>query len=107
MDTIQLNFVGDLFLGRRLEAIAERNPQILFDTKVLQLFSNADLNVVNLESPLTNASEKNRILKTGPSLKASPATIGALNLINESLIALANNHIYDYGEQGLQDTLEL
>jgi hypothetical protein len=107
MDTINLNITGDLFLGRRLESIAKKNPESLFDTKVLKLFSDSDFNMVNLESPLTNASGEHQIVKTGPNLKASPDTISVLDLLKVNLVTLANNHIYDYGDQGLSDTLEL
>jgi poly-gamma-glutamate capsule biosynthesis protein CapA/YwtB (metallophosphatase superfamily) len=107
MDAIKLNIAGDLFLGRRLESIAQKNPESLFDTKVLQLFSGSDFNVLNLESPLTNASDEHQILKTGPNLRASPGTIGVLDLLKINLVTLANNHIYDYGDKGLSDTLEL
>lgn len=107
MGNIILNVVGDLFLGRRMESIAIRNPQSLFDTKVLDLFNNSDFNIINLESPLTNAGEKYKIKKTGPNLKADPKTIGVLDLLKTNLVTLANNHIYDYGGPGLADTLKL
>lgn len=107
MDTIKLNIAGDMFLGRRLEPIAKKNPESLFDTKVLKLFSDSDFNILNLESPLTNAGNEHQILKTGPNLKASPDTIGVLDLLKANLVTLANNHIYDYGDKGLSDTLEL
>ena len=107
MEPITMNIAGDLFLGRRLESIAKENPRSLFDEKLLKLLSDSDLNVVNLESPLTNASDDNRILKTGPNLKASPDTIGVLEVLKTNLVTLANNHIYDYGAPGLSDTLEL
>jgi poly-gamma-glutamate capsule biosynthesis protein CapA/YwtB (metallophosphatase superfamily) len=107
MDNIQLNIAGDLFLGRRLESIAKKNPEFLFDAKVFKLFSDSDFNVLNLESPLTNAGDEHQILKTGPILKASPETIGVLDLLKINLVTLANNHIYDYGDKGLSDTLKL
>lgn len=107
MDTIKINIAGDLFLGRRLEPIAINNPESLFDENVLQLFRSSDFNILNLESPLTNAGNEFQILKTGPNLKASPKTIGVLNSIKTDIVTLANNHIYDYGDKGLSDTLEI
>jgi poly-gamma-glutamate synthesis protein (capsule biosynthesis protein) len=107
MDNIILNVVGDLFLGRRIESIAIKDPLSLFDTKILNLFNNSDFNIINLESPLTNAGNKYKIKKTGPNLKADPKTIGALDLLKTNLVTLANNHIYDYGGLGLAETLKL
>ena len=107
MDNIVLNVVGDLFLGRRIETIAIKNPSSLFDSKILELFNNADFNIINLESPLTTGGNKDKIKKTGPNLKADPKTVGVLNLLKTDLVTLANNHIYDYGALGLSETLNL
>ncbi len=107
MDSININIAGDLFLGRRIESIAKKNPESLVDNKIFNLFANSDLNIVNLESPLTDAGNDYETLKTGPHLKSSPETIKALNLLDINLVTLANNHIYDYGNRGLADTLEL
>ena len=49
MEPVKLNIAGDLFLGQRIESIATNNPESLFDTKVLDLFSASDFNIVNLE----------------------------------------------------------
>lgn len=107
MDNIILNVVGDLFLGRRIESLAIQDPLSLFDNKILELFNNADFNIINLESPLTTAGDKYKIKKTGPNLKADPKTVGVLNLLKTNLVTLANNHIYDYGALGLSETLNL
>ncbi|HXL58337.1 MAG TPA: CapA family protein, partial [Chitinophagaceae bacterium] len=93
--------------GRRLEAIAKEPTQSLFGPDILQLFHSADFNIINLESPLTRASNEHKILKTGPHLKASPDTIRALHSLRINVATLANNHIYDYGDKGLTDTLEI
>src|SRR5690348_6248424 len=107
MSEININVAGDVFLGGRIESIAEKNPKSLFDKKIINLFSASNLNIVNLESPLTKASEKEKLIKTGPNLKAYPETIGALKELKVDLVTLANNHIYDYGKTGLTDTLQL
>lgn len=107
MDSISINIAGDLFLGKKIELIAIDNPDSLFDEKILSLFRNADFNIINLESPLTDAGEEYQISKSGPFLKASPSTIGVLNLLNINLVTLANNHIYDFGDKGLTDTINL
>jgi poly-gamma-glutamate synthesis protein (capsule biosynthesis protein) len=107
MEETSINITGDLFLGRRIETIAVENPEALFDAGVIKLFESSSLNIINLESPLTDAGDKDKIIKTGPHLKASPKTIKALDQLNIHLVTLANNHIYDYGDRGLTDTLLL
>ncbi|MEO7045116.1 MAG: CapA family protein, partial [Ferruginibacter sp.] len=48
-----------------------------------------------------------KILKTGPNLKAAPETVGVLKSMNTTLVTLANNHSYDFGDKGIGDTLEV
>jgi len=71
----------------------------------LDLIRQSDLAITNLECPLTNSSQA--ISKIGPSLKAPPECIQSLAEAGFGLVTLANNHIYDYGRQGLIDTLEV
>lgn len=107
MDSITINIAGDLFLGRGIEQMAEENPTSLFDEKILRVFQDSDFNIVNLEGPVTNAGTEHQILKTGPHMKAVPETFGALRVLDVHLVTLANNHIYDYGDKGLADTLDI
>ena len=107
MNSIQLIIGGDLFLGRRIEPIAINDPGALISNEVRDIFHAADYKVINLESPLTKAGEEHQLLKTGPNIKADPETIKVLEYLNIDLVTLANNHIYDYGNKGLMDTLDL
>ena len=59
--------------------------------------------VANLECAITN--EEKGILKDGPSLKISGAEADILNKLGVKLVGLANNHVLDFGQKGLTDTL--
>jgi len=59
-----------------------------------------------LECPLTTADETHKIVKDGPNMKCDKSHISLLKELNVGLVTLANNHIWDYGEKGLKDTLE-
>ncbi|MBN1624205.1 MAG: CapA family protein, partial [Clostridia bacterium] len=65
----------------------------------------ADVSVINLEAPLTDKGQP--ILKTGPNLISNPECINFLVESGFNLINTANNHILDYGEEGLKQTLGL
>lgn len=72
---------------------------------VMSLFSESDLNVVNLEAPVTNNTSK--ILKTGPHIKSyKESTQQVLKSLKVNVITLANNHVLDYDQQGVSNTLE-
>ncbi len=74
-----------------------------FDEDTISLIRNADISLVNLEAPTTLSS--NRILKSGPALRMNPNVLFNINHIGFNGVTLANNHIMDFGSEGLIDTL--
>lgn len=63
-----------------------------------------DFAITNLESPITN--NDNALLKSGPNIKGPLNGVKPLKEIGFDLVTLANNHILDYGEKGVQDTVK-
>ena len=63
----------------------------------------ADRVIVNLECALTDCEKPLR--KIGPNLKGAPASVNALKAFGVTDVMLANNHIFDFGIQGLRDTM--
>ena len=61
--------------------------------------------VVNFESPVV-VDEAEPIKKTGPNLKCTAKAGEALKYAGVDCVTLANNHFYDYGEAGVEGTLE-
>lgn len=78
----------------------------IIDPSVIELFKNSDFNVVNLECPITQKNDANKILKTGPHLCGDARIFEILKSLNVRAVTLANNHIMDYGNIGLIDTIE-
>lgn len=97
---VNMVITGDVMLGRGVGSAIKSNPNIFGDLK--PIFGQSDLVVVNLESPFTNSNKNYK--KTVP-LKANPEYAHILKDNNVTAVALANNHIMDYGPQGLNDTL--
>jgi len=74
------------------------------DKSVIDLFSKSDINIVNLEAPVTES--KCKILKTGPHLKShKQSLVNVFRKLKVDVATLANNHILDYGEQGVFETI--
>ncbi len=71
---------------------------------VCELIKNADRTVINLECALTTTTTE--IPKFGPCLKADPLCADTLKKLGVTDVALSNNHVFDFGEQGLRDTME-
>lgn len=95
---------GDVFLGGKWELISSEQPEKIW-SGIIELLNSVDFRVINLESPLTDS--KHSILKTGPNIKSKPTSVNALKAAKIDLVTLANNHILDFGEKGIKDTLEV
>jgi poly-gamma-glutamate synthesis protein (capsule biosynthesis protein) len=99
MDQINLLFSGDFAPLVPVDKISNDYFEDLSD-----IIEMTDLHITNLECPLTGS--KQSVEKTGPSIKADPAAVSILQQANVNIVCLANNHIFDYGEQGIEDTIE-
>ncbi|MBN1423174.1 CapA family protein [Candidatus Fermentibacteria bacterium] len=103
---LTMNFVGDIMLARGYEQpggiIPTQGVEAIFEPTLCLLGPAAQVTVANLESPLTTAPVHH---PTKPIyFKASPANIAGLVYAGIDVVTLANNHIYDYLEPGLQET---
>ena len=89
-----------------------RTAQLLKDKHYSELFNgfekitaNVDYTIVNFECPITQSNDK--IDKTGPNIKTEDVnSLRALKYAGFNLLTLANNHIQDYGGQGVLDTIK-
>ena len=96
-------FVGDVSPTSDNAALfAAGEVQTLFGD-VLSLFVGNDVNMVNLECALTDATCD--IAKIGPALKAPVSTAEALRAVGVTHCGLSNNHFFDYGKAGALDSL--
>ncbi len=89
---------------------SSKNEQLFIDGDIQALFGetaniakNADRVLINLECALTKS--ENGIKKFGPKLKADPRCVDTLKKFGVTDANLANNHVFDFGEEGLRDTL--
>lgn len=89
-----------------------RTAQLLKDKHYSELFNgfqnitkDIDYSIVNFECPITQSNDK--IDKTGPNIKTDDVnSLRALKYAGFNLLTLANNHIQDYGGQGVLDTMK-
>lgn len=94
---VQINITGDFVVNQ---------PYLVSNLHddVVSFFGRSDFNIVNLEAPITEKERK--ILKTGPHLKADKSSaLEVLKALNINVATLANNHILDYEEEGVLDTI--
>ncbi len=75
------------------------------DKSVVYEFSQANVSIVNMESPIVHNSDNVKIKKTGPNLKSELFALELLGKLGVSVVSLANNHIMDYSESSLLYTM--
>jgi len=92
---LRLLFTGDIYQGNEL---------FILSATLKKIFSEADLIIGNQEGPITKCDKyiDNKIV-----LKNSPRCIDSLINSGINYLTLANNHIMDYGVDGLNETQSL
>lgn len=102
-NNICIGLAGDVMLGRLVNLrIPETNYAYPWGD-MLNIMKKADLNIVNLETTLTNSEEKVVKIFT---FKATPDKVESLKQGNIKVVNIANNHILDYSIEGLEETIE-
>lgn len=98
---MRIGFTGDFYLGGRLSLMTEGELKVAF-SDLARLTKDNDCNIFDLEAPITEANDA--IPKTGPNIKNPLVTACLLDNLNCSLCATANNHFYDFGLNGINDS---
>ncbi|MGH6934502.1 MAG: CapA family protein [Dongiaceae bacterium] len=97
--------LGDVMLGRGVDALIGRRPAAEFWGDALPHLRSADLVIANLESPITNHPGRRHGGAKAFRFRARPAATELLRAGNIGLVNLANNHILDHEPKGLLDTI--
>ena len=106
MRNINIIIGGDLGpTNSNFDAFKSGNIKDIVEDRLLDLLKSADYRFFNLEVPL--ADKPHPISKDGPCLIAPSETVAGIKSIDPSLLTLANNHILDQGESGLENTLSI
>ncbi len=110
--SITISAAGDVTLGNyHLQEYAysfrqtydQTEDKSYFFQNVFDIFSEDDFTVVNLEGVLTlsEALKEDRTYN----IKGDPEYVDILTLGSVEAVSLANNHRWDYGEEGIRDTV--
>ena len=102
--SITIGLTGDIMLGRLVNQSITTHGHTYPWGDVLPLLKKNDFNIINLETTITK-SEK-RVFKVF-NFKLDPDNIQSLVEANISLVNLANNHIFDFNEEGFVETTQL
>ena len=95
--------VGDCVPGGRTEHYFKTGRVEALLGEIRLIFSGADFILFNLETPL--CLKGSPIPKCGENFRVNPGTVSGFKQAGFNVAALANNHIFDYGIKGLEETL--
>jgi poly-gamma-glutamate capsule biosynthesis protein CapA/YwtB (metallophosphatase superfamily) len=100
---VKLSFVGDVIFSSRVEDQLKKSGYDYPYSFVKEYLQNADYTIANLETPVT---ERGDVQKKEYVYRSSPLALPAFKEAGFDLVNLANNHVMDYGPQGLLDTFD-
>jgi poly-gamma-glutamate capsule biosynthesis protein CapA/YwtB (metallophosphatase superfamily) len=100
---IELLFTDDFAPSRDFEPTVLQKGALIFGD-LLEKISRADLSFLNLETPLCVSGEPSQ--KSGPNIRAHSECKRGVADAGFEFAGLANNHIMDFGAQGLYETLD-
>jgi poly-gamma-glutamate synthesis protein (capsule biosynthesis protein) len=103
---IEIILTGDIMLGRSVTITSlDTNKDPLFPfKKVGETLEKADIVFGNLESPLVTDCPR---IAHGFTLCADPKMVEGLKYADINVVSLANNHILNFGQKGLEDTKKI
>lgn len=108
---ISLTFAGDILFDEHYSVMASAisrtggNPTVesMFDEDMLSLMRDSDIFMVNNEFPYSEGGKP--LAGKKYTFRANPKYAALLNDMGADIVALANNHLYDHGEEAFLDTL--
>lgn len=103
-DEIVMVAVGDVMLSRTVEKtmMDKKNFKYPF-IKTAELTSGADITFGNLETPIISG----RLINTSEfTFRTDPRSLSGLRYAGFDVLSLANNHMMNFGEEGLEETLK-
>lgn len=101
---MRILIAGDLCPMRYIDTYFDGEKCV--DNDLLNVFNNSDYSIINLEAPIKKINSI-PIDKSGPNLYASDTVISLLKYINAKCVTLANNHLRDYGDDAVINTMKL
>lgn len=95
---------GDFCPRYRVADVLEKSDFKALLGEVKNNITEADYSIVNFECAITRGGER-PISKLGPNLGCSEKGMEAIKWCGFDCVTLANNHFFDYGEEGVRNTI--
>lgn len=103
--SVRIVIAGDLCLCDRT-AHADLETLIQTHESCMPVIKGADYAVVNLECAVVTSDKPKAIKKAGPALRCEDKVVDLAMALGFKACTLANNHFADFGNEGIQETLD-
>lgn len=102
---MRIAFLGDTVFSGKFDCTQKSKSEISeYFNEIMSVLETCDFAIVNLEAPFTTCVTTKEA-KSMP-LKCSPENVKLLKMLGITAVCLANNHIFDFGEKGLCETVQ-
>ena len=100
-ENVSIAVTGDVMFARKMPSVLSLDSSPF--SGVSDVTSSVDLLLINFENAATTSDNQ---VKGDVALKCSPTYVPLAKANNQTIAALANNHAFDYGIVGMNDTLK-
>jgi len=104
-EPVEILFVGDVMLSRQVGKVMEREQNYKYPfLRVASILQEADIVFGNLEGPI---SSRGYDAGSEYSFRGDPRVVEGLSFAGFDVMSLANNHIWDWGAEAIDDTISI
>ena len=107
LNGIRLAAMGDVMLARDVGRHYSSAPGDFRMDDIRSLLKGFDVVCLNLENPVGTRGSPDPAQDPHVTFRAGPETLDVLKRLGVTLVSLGNNHMLDFGESSLIETLEL
>jgi len=108
--TVSLLFGGDVMLDRIIRKKSDEAKVFQFTKKINRLFWSQDINMFNLEGPVTDNDSVSNVDMSNPNhfkfTFDEKQTKEFLKFNRIALVSIGNNHILNFGKEGIKQTVD-
>lgn len=102
---MKIIIAGDYYPRARGKQLIASKKYIGNFKELRDIIKNSDYSIVNFETNIAPEGSTG-IDKHGPCLKSDENSLDFLKYLGFNVVTLANNHFYDYGEDGVRNTID-
>lgn len=103
---VRLAAVGDIMMARDVGRHHDEAPADFVMPGIREVLRGVDVACANLENPVAIGGQPDAVQDPQVTFRAAPHTLDVIKSLGINVVSLGNNHMLDYGEAALLETLD-